>query len=81
MRALYAFNQCEKCWANYSVFIASREGQDLEHKSYKEQMSELGLFSLEERRLRGDLIALCNSLKDSCNEVGFGLFSQVAGIE
>ena len=53
---------------------ATRMIRGLEHPSYEDRLRKLGLFSLEKRRQRGDLIAAFQYLKRAYKDAGEGLF-------
>jgi len=56
---------------------ATKKKRGLEHLPYEDRLRELGLFSLEKRRLWGDLTAAFQDLKGAYKQEGSQLFTRI----
>jgi len=55
---------------------ATKMIRGMEHLPYEERLKQLGLFSLQKRRLWGDLITAFQYLKEAYKKAGEGLFTR-----
>ena len=56
---------------------ATKMIKGLQHLPYEDRLRELGLYSLEKRRLQGDLTAAFQSIKGAYKQEGSQLFTRV----